>query len=138
MQKMTATFTDQFTGEKATQDFYFHLTTMELVDLEAEKSIKEKLEYIVETQDMMQIFKSFKDILVMSYGVRTTDGRFYKDEVETKIFAASNAIDEIVFQLLSDENLASEFINNVIPKDLDKRTKQLAKPQDHKAKAVKK
>lgn len=139
MQKITVNYKNT-NDELVEEDFYFNINAKELIQLEAEEGISSKIKEIIGSKDMMRVFKVFTDICVLAYGIRTSDGRFYKDPIETKIFASGNAIDEVVFVLLKDEKLASDFVNNVIPSDIVSRLEAEAgtvEPQDHKKKAVK-
>lgn len=139
MQKVTVSYKNS-NDEQIEEDFYFNINAKELIQLEAEENISSMLKEIIDNKDMMRVFKVFTDICVLAYGVRTSDGRFYKDPIETKIFASGNAVDEVVFLLLKDEKLASDFVNNVIPHDVVERLEAEAntvKPQDHKKKAGK-
>ena len=120
MLKKTITFED-FDGNERTEDFYFNLTKAELTDLEL--SVKggfgTLVDNITKAQDVPEIMKIFKQIIKIAYGVKSADGRrFMKSEELFEDFSQTNAYSQLYMELATDENLASAFINGILPNDL--------------------
>ena len=76
MIKKTMVFED-FNGEEVEQDFFFHLSEAELVEMDysEEGGLQEKLNRIVKEKDQNNIVKYFKEILMAAHGVKSADGR---------------------------------------------------------------
>ena len=80
---------------------------------------------IIETKDVPAMYKLFKTIVQKAYGRKSEDGkRFIKDEKMLNDFIQSEAYSELIMELCTNDKEAADFINNVIPKDLDKYTKK--------------
>ena len=85
MLKKTITYED-FNGDKVSEDFFFHLSKAELVELELSHKggLSEALKRIVESEDGKAIIAEFKNIILSSYGQRSDDGkRFVKNQAAT-------------------------------------------------------
>jgi hypothetical protein len=122
MLKKTITYED-FNGETMTEDHFFHLSKADLIELEmsTEGGMEARLKKIVEIEDNRQIYAEFKKILLLSYGLRSDDGkRFIKTEAIRDEFVSSEAFSTLLMELLSDENAAAAFMNGVIPHGLSK------------------
>lgn len=118
MLKKTIKYTD-FDDNEITEDFYFNLTEAELVEMETQTGggLKAKIERIMNTRDVSEIMKIFKDIIIKSYGVRSDDRkRFIKNQEVTDAFVQSNAYSELYIELVSNVNSAIEFITGIMPK----------------------
>lgn len=122
MLKKTITYKD-FNGESITEDFYFNLTQAELMEmnLTTEGGLDKLIEKIVNTKDVPQIVKIFKEIVLRSYGVKSDDGkRFIKSDELRDQFAQTNAYSDLFVSLATDENAASQFINGIVPAEVAK------------------
>lgn len=120
MLKKTITFTD-YNDEERTEDHYFNLTKAELAMMEASKlgGLKNYLEKIVQAKDTVSIMETFKTIIHQAYGKKSDDGRRFikSDEVSTE-FEQTEAYSELIMEILSDPDKASEFINGILPKEV--------------------
>jgi len=120
MLKRDIKYTD-FDGNEATDTFYFNLTKSELVELEAGKpgGLDQWIRTVIHTNDNNALIAEFKKIILLSYGEKSPDGkRFVKsDEMRTE-FSQTAAFDELFIELATDENKADEFLQGVVPKDL--------------------
>lgn len=129
MLKKTINYTN-FNDEPIKEDFYFNLTKTELMDMNMEEhgSMDEMLQRVIDTKDKKTIYNVFKNIVLMSYGVKSADGKRFmkKDPVDghrlADDFAETNAFDVLMFDLLSDDKKASDFVNGIMPKDLPKKS----------------
>ena len=110
-----------YDDNKRAEDFYFNLTKAEITELElsTEGGLQQMIEKIIDARDTPQIIKFFKEIILMSYGEKSADGRrFIKSKDLSEAFTQTPAYSELFMELATDEKAASEFINGIIPKDL--------------------
>lgn len=130
MLKKTITYTD-YNGEERTEDFYFNLSKAELAEMElsAEGGLETKINKIINTRDTKELISIFKEIVLSSYGEKSDDGRrFIKSEEARKAFSETEAYSNLFMELAFDADKASDFINGIIPSDLDKQVqKELTK-----------
>ena len=120
MLKKTITYED-YDGNTLTEDFYFNLSKAELIEIESSVpgGISAKLENISKSGDGAEIIKTFKDIILKSYGVKSADGkRFMKSEEISKSFEETEAYSELFYELALDAEKAAAFINGIMPKKL--------------------
>lgn len=125
MLKKTITFEDYF-GEERTQDFYFHLSKAELMEmnLSADGGIERLMEKIIQTNNRKKLVGYFKEIILKSYGVKSDDGfRFMKSEEISKSFEQCPAYEILFMELASDANKAADFFNGIVPKDISEQIK---------------
>lgn len=126
MYKKTITYTDFF-GNEHTDDFYFNLTEAETVEL----NIRQDLETIKNTREPNQLMDAFKHFIQMSFGLRTPEGGFIKEERAYKLFISGNAYSKLFMELIQDAAYAAEFVNGVLPEAMSNPTPRHAQPQDH-------
>lgn len=136
MLKKTIKYTD-FDGNERSDECYFNLSKSELTEMEMSENggFDKYIEKIVETKDTKKIYQMFKEIVLMSYGEKSYDGKHFikKKTVDGEVirlrdeFEQTGAFDELMMELLSDEKASADFINNVVPKELaENMAKQLA------------
>lgn len=120
MLKKTITYTD-FNDEEVSEDFFFHLSKAELVELEMSQQggLSQWLENVVQAEDGKAIIAEFKKIILSAYGQRSPDGkRFAKNQQLRDEFESSEAYSVLFMELVTDASVASEFVNGVIPKGM--------------------
>lgn len=125
MLKKKITYTD-FDGIERSEDYYFNLTKFELVDLEMTTpgGFRYMIEKITAAKDNNSLYKFFKDIVLMSYGEKSDDGKkFTKIDKDghrlSDDFAQTEAFSELMIDLLTDTKAAINFVNGIIPVDKD-------------------
>ena len=121
MLKKTITYKDLFTEEEVTDDFFFHLSKAELVELELshKDGLSEALQRIIAAEDGKGIVTEFKKIILMSYGKRSEDGkRFVKNANVREEFESSEAYSTLFMELVTNTDSAIEFINGIIPQGM--------------------
>lgn len=118
MYKITETYTD-YNGVEKTEDFYFNLTKTDILKMELSEDggMDQRLDRLVKTKDMKEAIKVFEGLLLLSYGIKTDDGRFVKSEEARQRFMSSAAYSEIYFKLATDPDEAQKFVEGVIPKN---------------------
>jgi hypothetical protein len=132
--KKTITYTD-FNDEEVSEDFFFHLSKAELVELEMshEGGLSEALKNIVAAEDAKSIIGEFKNIILSAYGQRSEDGRrFIKNEQLREEFASSEAYSVLFMELVTDTQAAIDFINGIIPKGLAEEAAQAVQAAEDK------
>jgi hypothetical protein len=112
---------DDFNGESVTEDFYFNFTRTELMNLEMSipGGMAKLLEEIIKTQDPKDLIGQFQNIILLSYGQKSEDGKkFLKSQQLRDDFEQTAAYDTLFTELSTDDNAASIFINGIIPKNM--------------------
>jgi hypothetical protein len=120
MLKREITFTN-FDGEKVTETHFFHLSKTELVEMEVEtnEGFQARMAKIIASKNNKDLIKEFKQIILMSYGEKSEDGkRFIKNDELRDNFSQTGAYDQLFIELATDDKAAAEFIIGVVPKDL--------------------
>lgn len=121
MIKKTITYTD-FDGNSRTEEHYFNLTKAEILDIQFEEvgGFDKMLTKIVQEQDVVKLIKLFKQIIKVSYGVKSPDGRkFSKSEDIWKNFVETEAYSQLYMELIQDSKKAADFINGILPAELN-------------------
>lgn len=131
MLKKTITYKD-YNDVERTEDFYFNLSKAEAMEMELSITggLTEMIRKIVAAQDTPTIIATFKQIILKAYGEKSPDGRrFIKSEELSKAFSETEAYSILYMELATDANAAAEFVNGIVPKDVDApAAQQSAKP----------
>jgi hypothetical protein len=136
--KKTITYTD-FNEEEVSEDFFFHLSKAELVELELshEGGLSAALERIVAAEDGKSIIAEFKNIILGSYGQKSLDGRrFVKNAQLREEFESSEAYSVLFMELVTNTDAAIEFVNGIIPQGMEEEMGQLAEKMEKPELAV--
>lgn len=121
MLKKTITYVD-YNGNQRTEDFYFNLSKAEIMEMELGTTggFVEMINRIVEAQDAPSLIKIFKDLILKAYGEKSLDGkRFVKSEEIREAFSQTEAYSNLFMELATDATAAADFVNGIIPKNLD-------------------
>lgn len=125
MLKKTIKYTD-FNGTEREEDFFFNLSKAEIMDMEMGSigGLAEMIATLIKSQNMPEIIKIFKDIIIKSCGIKSLDGkRFIKtDENGRSVglnFSETEAFSNLYMELIGDSKKAAEFVNGIIPSDLE-------------------
>lgn len=132
MLKRNITYED-LEGETVTETFYFNLSKAELMELQmsSEGGFGKLLERIIETTNKKAMIEQFKRIILMSYGVKSEDGkRFIKNDELRHQFTEMPAYSALFFELATDDDAAVAFVQGIVPKDI------LAEVEKEAAKAL--
>ena len=117
MLKKTITYTD-YDGNKRTEDFYFHLSKSELLEMEMGVSggMSKLINKIITEQDTKKLIETFKEIIVKAYGEKSPDGkRFIKSKEAVEAFTQTEAYSDLFIELATDADAATVFVNGIIP-----------------------
>ena len=128
MLKKTIKYVD-YDGNEREEEHYFNLSKAELTEMEMSENggFDKFIEKIIEEQDNKKIYALFKELVLMSYGEKSYDGKHFikKKMVDGQMirlrdmFEQTEAFTELMMEMLAGgENAASDFINKVVPKEL--------------------
>lgn len=132
MIKKTITYTDYNEVER-TEDFYFHLTKAEVMKMQMGTTggLAEMIQRIVAAQDMPTIIATFEDMVLKAYGVKSPDGKqFIKNDELRTAFSQTEAYSQLFMELALDADKAAEFVNGIMPPDVQKDLAKQALPQN--------
>lgn len=120
MLKKTVTYKD-LNGKERTETFYFHYFESEIMDMEMseEGGLAERIQRIIDAKDQPSLLKVIKKFVIDAYGVKSDDGRRFDKSQEVKdAFLQCPAYSKIYMELLTDDKLAADFVNQVVPEDM--------------------
>jgi hypothetical protein len=110
-----------FNGQKVKRRYYFNITEGEiaLTELESDGTWSQTLEQISASNQGSVVVPEFKKIIKWTYGEKSADGEtFDKSEAAWARFENSEAWSQLIMDLLTKDNFAATFINNVLPERL--------------------
>lgn len=117
MIKKTITY-DNFADETVSEDFYFHLGKLELVEMELsfEGGLDGYIAQLSATENGKDAYYLFKDIILKAVGKRSEDGKqFIKTQEYRDAFEQSPALGELIFSFLENSDNAADFVNGLLP-----------------------
>lgn len=126
---------EDYDGNERTMEAQFNLNKAELLELQTswDGGLERVLQKIIAEKDQKRMIEMFKMIILKSYGKKSLDGnRFEKSAQITEEFTQTEAYSELFMRLATDDKLASEFINGIMPKNLKEEVEKLE--ADEKAK----
>ena len=113
-----------YDGVEKEKDFFFNLKKSELVDLQYKtpKGFIAYIEEITKAGDNSELWKAFRNIVLMAYGEKSDDGeRFMKSYEISKAFEETEAFSVLIMELIEKDGSAADFINGIMPKDLNEQ-----------------
>lgn len=121
MLKKYISYTD-YNGVARKEAFYFNLSKAELVKMQmsTEGGMEEYLQRIIDTHDNRKLFELFDQLIKMSYGIKSEDGRrFTKSEKITEEFCQTEAYTELLLELMGDDSAHAvlDFVKGIMPLD---------------------
>lgn len=123
MYKKTITYNDYFGGTR-TEDFYFNISKAEALELELSKNggLGAYLKRIINAQDQPSIIKAFKDIILLAYGEKSPDGKYFikEDENGRRLadkFKQTEAYSDLFMELSTNTKSAIDFVNGIVPSE---------------------
>ena len=129
MLKKIITYTD-YNNVERTEPFYFNLSKAELMEMElgVTGGMTEMLDKIIAAKDAPSLMKTFKEMIMKAYGVKSDDGkRLIKSEELSIAFTQTEAYSVLFMELITDDKAAADFVNGIIPNEIkDKVADQAA------------
>lgn len=135
MLKKTITYID-FDGNQRTEDLYFNMTRNELVkfsfglpeltenvpDKITKKDAEELGAKMIEKMGAEGLYTFVENLIFKAYGIKSEDGRrFIKSEQLSTEFTQTMAYDELLTDIFSTDEKATEFLNAIIPSEMAKQ-----------------
>lgn len=119
---------EDYNGNEIEEKFYFNLSKAELIEMtnSVKGGLESYLTRIIESNDNPEIMNYFKEIIMKSIGRKSDDGkRFIKNQEIRDEFEQSEAYSELLWELFSDPQKSGEFVNHLIPKNLEEEIRKL-------------
>ena len=119
---------EDYDGNERTMEAHFNLNKAELLELQTswDGGLEKVLKKIIDEKDQRRMIEMFKMIICKSYGEKSLDGnRFVKSPEVLEAFTQTEAYSEFFMNLATDDKLAAEFINGIMPKNLIEEAKKL-------------
>ena len=120
MLKKIITYPD-YNGVERTEPFYFNLSKAELMEMElgVTGGMTEMLDKIIAAKDAPSLMKTFKEMIMKAYGVKSDDGkRLIKSEELSIAFTQTEAYSVLFMELITDDKAAADFVNGIIPNEI--------------------
>lgn len=121
MLKRTITYED-YDGNQRTEDFYFNLSQAEIIKwltTSGDYTLDKVLDKLAKERNGREIMRMFEELIVMSYGKKSLDGKRFDKSKEVKDeFLETEAYSVLFTEIVTDAKKAGEFINGIIPKKL--------------------
>lgn len=120
MLKKIITYTD-YNGVERTEPFYFNLSKAELMEMElgVTGGMTEMLNKIIAAKDAPSLMKTFKEMIMKAYGVKSDDGkRLVKSEEISTAFTQTEAYSVLFMELITDDKAAADFVNGIVPNEI--------------------
>lgn len=112
-----------FDGHDRVEEAYFNLTKAEVMmwmTTNKEYTLDKLLIELTRVGDVKRIMEIFEDLILRSYGEKSIDGRrFIKSEELRESFKQTEMYSELFMELVGDSNKAANFVNSIMPKDLE-------------------
>lgn len=145
MIKKTIQYHD-YEGNLRTDDFYFHLTQVELTKINSDPSLPGGLEESVarasKNEDAGELLRIVDLMISRSYGVKLPDGGFVKRNASGlplyELFVNTEAYDTLLEELIKDEEGIVNFLTGCLTKEAQDRVRaEFAKRKEEEIKNVK-
>ena len=120
MLKKIITYID-YNNVERTEPFYFNLSKAELMEMElgVTGGMTEMLDKIIAAKDAPSLMKTFKEMIMKAYGVKSDDGkRLIKSEELSIAFTQTEAYSVLFMELITDDKAAADFVNGIIPNEI--------------------
>ena len=124
MLKRMVTYKD-FDDQEQTELLFFNLTGAEMMKVSVSHggNIKEYIDSIVQANDAEKILALVEELILLSYGVKSEDGkRFVKSDQLREDFACSAAYSAIFTELAFDGEKQMAFVEGIMPPDWQELT----------------
>lgn len=128
-------------GNLVEQEFYFHISKADLAEMELSMvgGLRAHLQHALDKTktEPRLLIDAVKMLIRTAYGVRSIDGKhFYKDPEHFRDFQATDAYSELFYELVTNAEAASEFVNGTLKDTVGDLSKQIeahggAKTLDH-------
>lgn len=121
---------DTYNGDHIEENFYFNLTKTEAMTLQVSKAggFEQYLKTIIDAHSGKEIMDTVRNIILLAYGEKSPDGKHLMKSQEIRDrFECSPAYDELFTELVLDDKKMSEFVNALLPKDMEEFVEKMNK-----------
>ena len=122
MLKKPITYTD-YNGNQRTENFWFGLDEAEILEFQMSYpgGMTAMLEKMIEEEDGAAILATIKKVIMMAYGEKSVDGKYFKKSQElSEAFTHTRAYSVLLMELYRGG--AAEFMNKILPQVPDQPT----------------
>lgn len=117
MIKKTIKYYD-YNDVEVTEDFYFNFDKLEMLEMEIshEGGVQAHMEKLIESEQSVEIYNIFKELILKSVGRKSEDGRRFlkNDEIRTD-FEMSPALPELIYSFFKNGTEAADFVKGLLP-----------------------
>ena len=120
MLKKIITYTD-YNGVERTEPFYFNLSKAELMEMElgVTGGMTEMLDKIIAAKDAPSLMKTFKEMIMKSYGIKSDHRkRLIKSQELSTAPTQPEPYSVLFMELITDDKAAADFVNGIIPNEI--------------------
>lgn len=128
MLSKTITYTD-YDGVQRTETHYFNLNKAEITKMELSEAggLQTRLRKIIDAKNVPEILSMFEEIIEMSYGVKSPDGRRLMKSPELfREFKETEAYSDLFMEITKDSEAAAVFVNALLPPEYVKAAQEEA------------
>ena len=145
MIKKTIKYHD-YEGNEREDDFYFHLTQIEMNKINADPSLPGGIEATIQrclkNNDAGEMLRVIDMLISRSYGVKLPEGGFVKRNASGlplyEMFVNTEAYDNLLSELISNEKSITNFLMGCLTEEARKQVQaQMAKRDEEARKTVK-
>lgn len=112
-----------YDGNEREEEHCFHLNEAELikwVTVNKDYTLDNVIDQLAKEKDGKEIMRIFDELIYLSYGKKTLDGRrFIKTDEVKREFMETEAYSSLFMELVTDAKKAAEFISAIIPKNIN-------------------
>jgi hypothetical protein len=113
---------EDYDGNIREEEHYFNLTKAEVIKwltTTGGYTLDKVIEQLGKERNGKRIMEIFEDLIYMSYGKKSLDGRrFEKTDEIKRDFMETEAYSILFTELVTDAKKAADFINAIVPKEL--------------------
>lgn len=120
-----------YNGNEREDKFLFNLTQAEITEMQLSVNggLDDMIKGIIEAKDQPEIIRLFKKIILKSYGEKTPDGKRFRKVDDNGhplsiAFSETEAYSKLFMELATNDEKAAEFVNGLLPADIDKKALQ--------------
>lgn len=109
-----------YNGDKQVETLYFNLNKAEIAAMQVRMDGKfiDHLRDLVEGKKIEALFGFFRDLVLDSYGEKSSDGkRFHKTAEMRRDFEESIPFSELIVELMGDPEKVKTFTRGILPPD---------------------
>lgn len=138
MLKRLITYKD-FNGNEVAEEFFFNLSETELIEMEVEykDGLAAMLQKLIDSKNGKEIISYFQNIVLMSYGQKSEDGkRFIKSDEMRSEFKQTAAFNALFMELAMNDEAGATFVKGILPPELVKGVDEANEKAEALAKSI--